>query len=46
MMDIGKRIDGKFNVWRMRHDGWHILTVCNTEEEAVEFIKRVEKCQN
>ena len=44
MMDVGKRIDGKFNVWRMRHDGRHyIVAVCETEEEALLLSQKTAK---
>lgn len=41
MFDIGKRFDGQFNVWRMKHDGRHfVVAVCKTEEEATEYVQK------
>ena len=40
MLEIGKqRIDGKYNVWKMRHGQWSVVAVCLDEAEANAFIE-------
>lgn len=39
-LDIGRRYDGKFNIWRHLHTGWIIIAVFATEAEALAFIGR------
>ena len=44
MYDIGKRIDGQFNVWKMTPaDSKFIIRVFKDEAEAVAYIKKKER---
>lgn len=38
--DVGRRIDGKFNVWRTTGEGWFVVKVFDGEPDAKNYIRQ------